>query len=178
MSFKTFAILFFCPKNNRAPRSFACLLLCEIHISSLRQKKICSSTALSPFNLRFICGNSWRAIVPHSCRHPFNSRLICGNSWRAIVPHSCRHPFNLRLICGNSWRAIVPPSSPLSYHFRRTFHTTFVLSKIYNRLSTKQFHNFPEFHIFQNISGFSKSSSVPSIPSRTTRGSPFGNYNA
>ena len=88
-----------------------------------------------------------------------------------FVPPSCRHPFNSRFICGNSWKTIVPQSSPLSYHLRHRFHTTFVLPNIFNRLSINQFHNFPvfptfhDFHEFPPFPAFHTIPSIPSIPS-------------
>ena len=42
--------------------------------------------------------------VPPSYRHPFNSRFICGNSWRIIIPPSfsssyrIRHPYHTTFV--------------------------------------------------------------------------------
>lgn len=55
------------------------------------------STIFTPENMHVI-------FVPHSCRHPFNSRFICGNSWRIIIPPSfsssyrIRHPYHTTFV--------------------------------------------------------------------------------
>ena len=53
------------------------------------QKRWPISTIFTPENMHAI-------FVPYSCRHPFNSRFICGNSWKTIVPHSSSSSYHLR----------------------------------------------------------------------------------
>ena len=50
------------------------------------QKRWPISTIFTPENMHAI-------FVPPSCRHPFNSRFICGNSWRTIIPPSFHQDF-------------------------------------------------------------------------------------
>ena len=107
-------------------------------------------------------------------RWPISTIFTPENMHAIFVPNSCRHPFNSRFICGNSWKTIVPQSSPLSYHLRHRFHTTFVLSEFFNHLLINQFQNFPvfptfptfhDFHEFPPFPAFHAIPSIPSIPS-------------
>ena len=71
-------------------------------------------------------------------------------------------------LCTTFVLVIVPHSSPLSYHLRHRFHTTFVLPKFFNHLLISQFHNFPvfpTFHDFHEFPPFPAFHAIPSIPS-------------
>ena len=70
-----------------------------------------------------------------------------------------RHPYHTTFVL-----VIVPHSLPLSYHFRHRFHTTFVLPNIFNRLSIKQFQNFPVFPTFPEFPTFPVFPAFPTFP--------------
>ena len=53
------------------------------------QKRWPISTIFTPENMHAI-------FVPYSYRHPFNSRFICGNSWRIIIPPSFSSSYRIR----------------------------------------------------------------------------------
>ena len=68
------------------------------------QKRWPISTIFTPENMHAI-------IVPHSCRHPFNSRFICGNSWRTIIPPSFSASYCIRCPYYTTFVTLfIPPS--------------------------------------------------------------------
>ncbi len=99
-----------------------------------------------------------------SKRWPISTIFTPENMHAIFVPYSCRHPFNSRFICGNSWKTIVPQSSPLSYHLRHRFHTTFVLPEFSKHLSINQFQNFPNFPTFPTFPKFPPFPEFPPFP--------------
>ena len=59
---------------------------------------------------------------------------------------------------------IILHSLPLLYHLRHPFHTTFVLLKFSNHLSTNQFPNFPVFPAFPSFPPFPAFPAFPVFP--------------
>lgn len=106
--------------------------------------------------------------VPPSYRHPFNSRFICGNSWRIIIPPSfsslyrIRHPYHT---------TFVTVFIPLSFCqiFSIAYQST--NSNISQLSQLSQFSQFSQNSQLSTISTNSRLStpSPPSPPSPTTK---------
>ena len=98
--------------------------------------------------------------VPPSYRHPFNSRFICGNSWRAIVPHSSSLSYHLRSRHRTAFVAsIIPLSSPFSYHFRSVKYFQPPVNQ-----AIPKFPSFPSFPSFPRIPNFPRFPRIPAFP--------------
>ena len=119
------------------------------------QKRWPISTIFTPENMHAI-------FVPYSCRHPFNSRFICGNSWRTIVPQSSPSSYHFR---SHHRTAFVTVFIPLSFcqNFPNTYQST--NSKISPISQLSQLSQNSQLSTISTIS----TNSRPSPPSPTTK---------
>ena len=117
------------------------------------QKRWPISTIFTPENMHAI-------IVPHSCRHPFNSRFICGNSWRTIIPLSSMPSYHLRRPYHTTFVALfIPPS------FCQNLSTTCqsVNSQISRFSQNSQFSQFSRLSLLSTLSTLSTNSRLSQL---------------